>query len=63
MKKIIKVKPTDVVIVCVPDCKCDRKRAKTTTDLANIVFVGMPFCMKCGEEMTIKHVEVHLEEA
>jgi len=63
MKKAIKVKPTDVVIVCVPDCNCGRECAKTTTDLANVVFTGMPICMECGEEMTIEHVEVHLEGA
>lgn len=35
MKKAIKVKPSDIVIVCAPGCNCDRKRAKTTTNLAD----------------------------
>ena len=61
-KKIITVKPTDIVVVCAPGCKCDRKRTKTTTDLANLMAVGMPICLECGEETNFVHVEVHLEE-
>ena len=62
MKKAIKVRPSDVVIVCAPGCNCDRKRAKTTTNLADLMEVGMPICLECGEETNFVHVEVHLEE-
>ena len=61
-KKIIKVKPTDIVVVCAPGCKCDRKRTKTTTNFADIMEVGMPICLECGEETNFVHVEVHLRK-
>jgi hypothetical protein len=62
MKKAIKVKPSDIVIVCAPGCNCDRKRAKTTTNLADLMEVGMPICPECGEDTNLVRVEVHLEE-
>jgi hypothetical protein len=34
----------------------------TTADLANLMAVGMPICLECGEETNFVHVEVHLEE-
>jgi len=61
-KKIIKVKPTDIVVVCAPGCNCDRKRRKTTTNLADLMAVGMPICLECGEETNFVHVEVHLRK-
>ena len=62
MKKVIKVKPFDVVVVCAPDCDCDRKRVKMTLDLSNLIAVGMPICPECGVEANFVRVEVHLEE-
>jgi len=61
-KKIITVKPTDVVVVCAHGCNCNRKGMKATTDLANLMAVGMPICLECGEEANFVHVEVHLRK-
>ena len=61
-KKIIEVKPSDIVVVCAPGCKCDRKRTKTTTNFADIMEVGMPICPECGEDTNCIRVEVHLRK-
>lgn len=58
MSEKIKISPADVVITCAPTCNCDEEHKNITTDLANVMSVGMPICPDCGEEMDFSFVEI-----